>query len=172
MKKSRRTNWRWATRVAGTPSLSSLPNYWRHKCYTRQHNLKNKEDESDLLLRFAEGYSKAVVTGGAGFIGSHLCEFLVRSGVEVICLDDFSAGYRRNIQHLLDYRNFRVAKCDITDMESLSKIFDGVDIVFHNAAAKKTVCLSITITLYIAYSDGVSCLTKKWFQQKSLLKNW
>ena len=46
--------------------------------------------------------NKILVTGGAGFIGSNLCEHLVKSGYEVICLDNFSTGHMSNIQELLD----------------------------------------------------------------------
>ncbi len=46
--------------------------------------------------------SKILVTGGAGFIGSNLCEHLLLNGYEVVCLDNFSTGHMYNIQHLLD----------------------------------------------------------------------
>jgi nucleoside-diphosphate-sugar epimerase len=85
---------------------------------------------------------KVLVTGGAGFVGSHLSERLVEVGAEVICLDDLSAGKRSNVAHLEKCPNFRFVQasvCDIgTEMESL---FDGLDTVFHNAASKKNVCL-------------------------------
>lgn len=56
-----------------------------------------------------------LVTGGAGFIGSHLCESLVKEGNYVICLDNFFTGRRKNIEHLLDYENFEWIRHDIID---------------------------------------------------------
>ncbi|MBU1019230.1 MAG: UDP-glucuronic acid decarboxylase family protein [Patescibacteria group bacterium] len=58
--------------------------------------------------------NKAIVTGGAGFIGSHLCERLLGSGYEVICIDNFITGDRSNIEEFLDNENFRLIEHDIT----------------------------------------------------------
>ena len=57
----------------------------------------------------------SLVTGGAGFLGSHLCERLVKKGEEVICLDNFFTGRRKNISHLLDYKNFELMRHDVVD---------------------------------------------------------
>lgn len=57
---------------------------------------------------------KVLVTGGAGFLGSHLCERLVEQGNEVLCVDNFFTGTRRNIAHLLDRRNFELLRHDVT----------------------------------------------------------
>lgn len=54
-----------------------------------------------------------VVTGGAGFIGSHLCEYLLKKGEKVICIDNFFTGNKRNIRHLLDNENFKFINHDI-----------------------------------------------------------
>jgi UDP-glucose 4-epimerase len=86
-------------------------------------------------------YKKALVTGGAGFIGSHLVEALVEMGVETISIDDYSTGKLENLVHLISKPNFREVICDVRDADSLKEHFDGVDIVFHHAATKKTVCL-------------------------------
>jgi len=56
-----------------------------------------------------------LVTGGAGFIGSHLCEALLQRGEEVICLDNFFTGRKRNIQHLIGNPKFEVIRHDITE---------------------------------------------------------
>lgn len=85
---------------------------------------------------------KAIVTGGAGFIGSHLVEELVKMGVETISIDDYFAGKWENLEHLSVYKNFHEVCCDITDLKELEKHFDGVDTVFHQAASKKTICLN------------------------------
>jgi len=84
---------------------------------------------------------KVIVTGGAGFIGSHLCEELVKLKAEVISIDDFSAGKEINIAFLKDYKNFKSIKKSITDTEGMDELFEGVDTVFNNAASKKNVCL-------------------------------
>ncbi len=59
------------------------------------------------------GSKRILVTGGAGFLGSHLCEALLRSGHHVICLDNLSTGLRRNIEHLTDTEHFSFIKHDI-----------------------------------------------------------
>ena len=58
---------------------------------------------------------RILVTGGAGFIGSHLCERLINEGHEVICLDNFFTGSRQNIRHLLDDHNFELIRHDVTE---------------------------------------------------------
>jgi len=93
------------------------------------------------LKEIARRYQKCLVTGGAGFVGSHICEQLVESGLQTISLDNYSAGKRENHAHLDKHDNFQAIDCDITDMDNLSRCFDGVDIVFHNAASKKNICL-------------------------------
>jgi len=57
---------------------------------------------------------RVLVTGGAGFLGSHLCERLVACGYDVICLDNFFTGSKRNIYHLLDKPNFEFIRHDVT----------------------------------------------------------
>ena len=57
---------------------------------------------------------RVLVTGGAGFIGSHLCETLLTQGHEVVCLDNFFTGAKSNITHLLDNKNFELIRHDIT----------------------------------------------------------
>ena len=94
-----------------------------------------------IYPRFKRKYQKALVTGGAGFIGSHICEELARRGFPVVSIDDYSAGKRFNLKHLRGYSNFQEVKGDITDSKRLAKYFRGVDIVFHNAASKKSICL-------------------------------
>jgi UDP-glucuronate decarboxylase len=58
--------------------------------------------------------SRILVTGGSGFLGSHLCERLLAQGAEVICLDNFFTGARRNIEHLLDHKRFELIRHDVT----------------------------------------------------------
>ena len=94
-----------------------------------------------LLDSVGKKYNRAIVTGGAGFIGSHICEELVNADIEVISIDDFIAGKEKNIEHLFQYSNFKSVKCDITDTKELPKYIKGVDLIFHNAAAKKNVSM-------------------------------
>ena len=86
---------------------------------------------------------KCLVTGAAGFIGSHLCEELIVKGYDVIGIDNLSAGKMKNIQHL-DLRYFKFIKCDILDTPLLEWIFKNYnpEIVFNQMASKKTVCLA------------------------------
>jgi UDP-glucuronate decarboxylase len=56
---------------------------------------------------------RVLVTGGAGFVGSHLCDHLVADGAMVICVDNFFTGTRRNIEHLLDHKHFEVIRHDV-----------------------------------------------------------
>ena len=55
-----------------------------------------------------------LVTGGAGFIGSHLCERLIKEGVEVICVDNFITGNRKNIEKLLEHKSFKLIEADVS----------------------------------------------------------
>jgi UDP-glucose 4-epimerase len=87
-------------------------------------------------------FKKALVTGGAGFIGSHIVEELVQLGVETISIDNYFAGKHENLEHLKSYSNFHEKECDVTDLASLEQYFEGVDVVFHQAASKKTICLN------------------------------
>lgn len=58
--------------------------------------------------------TRILVTGGAGFLGSHLCERLLAEGADIICLDNYFTGARRNIQHLLDHKRFDLVRHDVT----------------------------------------------------------
>jgi UDP-glucuronate decarboxylase len=57
---------------------------------------------------------RVLITGGAGFLGSHLCERLLADGTIIVCVDNFFTGARRNIEHLLNYKNFEVIRHDVT----------------------------------------------------------
>src|SRR5664280_2651732 len=57
---------------------------------------------------------RILVTGGSGFLGSHLCESLLAEGANVICLDNFFTGARTNIEHLLDNKHFELIRHDVT----------------------------------------------------------
>jgi dTDP-glucose 4,6-dehydratase len=76
-------------------------------------------------------FRSAVVTGGAGFLGSHLCERLLQSGAEVTCLDNFLTGAPDNVEHLRSESRFRLVKCDVTDYLHVP---GPVDLVLHFAS--------------------------------------
>lgn len=75
-----------------------------------------------------------LVTGGAGFIGSNLCEGLVRLGNQVICLDNFSTGKMKNIEPLLTHPDFNLITGDIRNLADCNLAVKGVDYVLHEAA--------------------------------------
>jgi len=77
---------------------------------------------------------KILITGGAGFIGSHLCQKYAKEGHTVLCLDNFMSGNLLNVRHLLDYRNFKLIKGDIMDFHLLEEVTRDVDVIFHLAA--------------------------------------
>tara|TARA_B100001778_G_C18573987_1_gene623993 strand:- start:602 stop:1531 length:930 start_codon:yes stop_codon:yes gene_type:complete len=58
---------------------------------------------------------RILVTGGAGFLGSHLCDALIDRGDEVICLDNFYTGAKKNIEHLIEHKNFEIMRHDVVD---------------------------------------------------------
>ncbi len=77
---------------------------------------------------------KTLVTGGAGFIGSHLVERLLIDGHAVSVLDNFSTGRVENLMHLKHNSLLRIIEADVTDVDSIRPFFEGVDWVFHLAA--------------------------------------
>jgi nucleoside-diphosphate-sugar epimerase len=76
----------------------------------------------------------ALVTGGAGFIGSHLVDLLMRKGYGVIVLDNLSTGKLENIREHLNDPQFKFVKGDIRDRQSVEEAMGGVQAVFHLAA--------------------------------------
>ncbi len=74
---------------------------------------------------------RAVVTGGAGFLGSHLCEALLERDIEVLCLDNFLTGTPVNVAHLMEHPGFRLVRADVTDSV---RVAQRVDHVLHFAS--------------------------------------
>ncbi|WP_344981973.1 UDP-glucuronic acid decarboxylase family protein [Streptosporangium fragile] len=77
-----------------------------------------------------------MVTGGAGFLGSHLCERLVEEGAGVVCMDNFLTGSPRNVEHLIGRPSFRLVECDLTGFVHVP---GDVDLVLHFASAASPV---------------------------------
>lgn len=78
--------------------------------------------------------SKVLITGGAGFIGSNLCDSFMKAGNTVLCLDNLSTGNKENISHLISDGNFSFLEGDIRDFKTCQKAVEGIDIVLHQAA--------------------------------------
>lgn len=97
-------------------------------------------------LRFKKD-SIFLVTGGAGFIGSNLCEAILDMGYRVRCLDNLSTGKQENVDMFLDHTGYSFMKGDITDLETCMKACEGADYVL-NQAAWGSVPRSIEMPLY------------------------
>lgn len=75
-----------------------------------------------------------LITGGAGFIGSNLCEYFVSKGHRVICLDNFATGHRHNLEALINHPEFTLIEGDIRNIDDCRKAVQGCDYVLHQAA--------------------------------------
>lgn len=75
-----------------------------------------------------------LITGGAGFIGSNLCEMLLEKGFRVVCLDNFATGRRSNISAFLAHSSFRLIEGDIRSIDTCREAVEGIDSVLHQAA--------------------------------------
>jgi UDP-N-acetylglucosamine 4-epimerase len=78
--------------------------------------------------------TKILITGGAGFIGSNLCEYFISKNYKVTCLDNFVTGHRKNIQLLMKNENFTLIEGDIRNIEDCKNAVHGIDYVLHQAA--------------------------------------
>ena len=77
---------------------------------------------------------KSLVTGGCGFIGSHIVDRLLSEGHEVIVIDNCTTGRMENLKHQSDNPSLKIVRADICDYQTIAPLFDGVDWVFHTAA--------------------------------------
>lgn len=102
-------------------------------------------------LKFPEG-STFLVTGGAGFIGSNLCEAITDMGYNVRCLDDLSTGKQENVDMFMDRPNYTFIKGDIKDLDTCMKACEGVDYVL-NQAAWGSVPRSIEMPLFYCQNN-------------------
>jgi UDP-N-acetylglucosamine 4-epimerase len=75
-----------------------------------------------------------LITGGAGFIGSNLCEYFLSKGHKVVCFDNFATGYRHNLKDFINHANFELIEGDIRNITDCQNAVKGVDYVLHQAA--------------------------------------
>jgi dTDP-glucose 4,6-dehydratase len=101
------------------PSAAPGPPYFFRTCRQR---LSPYEKQSGVRIR----RPRAVITGGAGFLGSHLCERLLGEGFEVLCLDNFLTGTPANVEHLFGQVGFRLIRADVTEYVYIGGPIDAV----------------------------------------------
>ena len=77
---------------------------------------------------------KILITGGAGFIGSNLCDYFIEKEYQVVCLDNFATGHLHNLDQVINHSNFTLIEGDIRNIEDCQKAVQGVDYVLHQAA--------------------------------------
>src|SRR6185503_12367990 len=98
----RRPRWDWSLRGWG-----AMPQLTRASLYPPEPIYEDRSMRNG-------GVRRVLVTGGAGFLGSHLCDRLIDAGHEVLCVDNFFTGTRRNVERLLGHRSFELMRHDIT----------------------------------------------------------
>ncbi len=117
------------------------------------------QEKNELLKN--KGFKKALVTGGAGFIGSHLVDNLLESGLSVTSVDNYVSGKKENLKIARDYDNFTEVNLSVTDSDNIDQILDGCDVIFHQAASKMTVCMNNpTLDLQVNAGGTLALLRK------------
>lgn len=112
-----------------------MMNTSRRDTITGDYNNYKKEEHtmSYSNLKFDDN-TTFLVTGGAGFIGSNLCEAILKLGYKVRCMDDLSTGKQKNVDLFIDNPNYTFIKSDIKDFDACLKATEGVDYVLNQAA--------------------------------------
>jgi len=114
---------------------------------------------------------KVLVTGGAGFIGSNLCEALLERGYEVVCLDNFITGKKENIEEFLRNPKFKLIEGDIRNIEVCLEACKGVDVVLHQAAVG-SVPRSIEDPLTTHQCNATGFVNMLWAAYKNGIKRF
>lgn len=112
-----------------------------------------------------------LVTGGAGFIGSNLCEAILEMGYKVRCLDDLSTGKQENVDMFLDNPNYEFINGDIKDFEICMKATQGVDFVL-NQAAWGSVPRSVEMPIFYAHNNIIGTLNMMEASQQNGVKKF
>lgn len=112
-----------------------------------------------------------LVTGGAGFIGSNLCEALLKLGCRVRCIDDFSTGKHSNVEMFLNNSNYEFIKGDIKDLETCINVSKNVTYVLHQAAWG-SVPRSIEMPLFYCHNNIVGTLNMMEAARKNGVKKF
>ncbi len=97
------------------------------------------ENECNMLP-----FERVLVTGGAGFIGSHIVDRLVKEGCKVVVLDDFSSGTMKNLEESFNSQSITVVRGKINEREFVRKVLQDIEVVFHQAAVTPTLENSVT----------------------------
>ena len=104
---------------------------------------------------------KTLVTGGAGFIGSHLVDLLLKEGHNVTVIDNFSTGRPENLTHQKHNKGLNVIEADVSDLDRIIPYFDGMDTVFHLAALADIVpSIENPMAYYKANVAGTMCVAE------------
>jgi UDP-glucose 4-epimerase len=102
---------------------------------------------------------RVLVTGGAGFIGSHLVERLLKDGCRVVVLDNFSTGRPENLAQMRQYPHLYVHQVDVSDYQAIERFFAGVEWVFHLAALADIVpSIQRPLDYHRSNVDGTLCV--------------
>jgi len=101
---------------------------------------------------------KYLITGGAGFIGSHICETLCKQGHEIICIDNFINGNKDNLKDWWNPKTCTFVNESIYNYDKILPYFKDVDTVFHNAASKCLVCRNNPLEDLMTNSRGSWCV--------------
>lgn len=97
-------------------------------------SIVRKPGGNDSKIFLENNMQKILITGGAGFIGSNLCEYFLSKGYFVTCLDNFATGHRHNIQPFFGNKNFKLVEGDIRSIKDCKNAVEGADYVLHQAA--------------------------------------
>jgi UDP-N-acetylglucosamine 4-epimerase len=91
-------------------------------------------DFNNYNMNISVKFKKILITGGAGFIGSNLCEYFLNRGAVITCLDNFATGRLSNIEAILNHPNFTLIEGDIRDLQICLKACANQDYILHQAA--------------------------------------